>query len=131
MNENLKNIQDIFSKYSEIKLVYLFGSQARGDVGPISDYDFAIYFDTKDKKKIFDIKIELINKLTQVLKTNKVDVIALNMIESPELKFNIIKEGKLIFERDLFRILIEPKILNEYFDFRLMLLKNDLTRLEL
>jgi predicted nucleotidyltransferase len=131
MNENLKNIQDIFSKYSEIKLVYLFGSQARGDTGPISDYDFAIYFDTKDKKKIFDIKIELINKLSQVLKTNKVDVIALNMIEGPELKFNIIKEGKLIFERDLFRILIEPKILNEYFDFRIMLLKNDLTRLEL
>jgi predicted nucleotidyltransferase len=128
MNEKIKNIQDTFNKYPEVKLVYLFGSQARKDVGVISDYDFAIYVDIQDKKRIFDIKIELLNQLAQILKTDKVDLVILNMCESPELKFNIIKEGKLIFEREPFKILIEPKILNEYFDFHTMLLKHSLTQ---
>jgi len=129
MNEKeTRKLFDIFGKYPEIKLVYLFGSRVVGKVGPISDYDFAIYLDTRDKKKIFDIKIELLNQLSQILKTDKVDLVVLNMTESPELKFNIIKEGKLIFEREPFKLLIEPKILNEYFDFHTMLLKYGLTR---
>jgi predicted nucleotidyltransferase len=128
MNEKIKNIQDTFNKYPEVKLVYLFGSQARKDVGVISDYDFAIYVDIQDTERIFDIKIELLNQLVQILKTDKVDLVILNMCESPELKFNIIKEGQLIFERELFKILIEPKILNEYFDFHTMLLKHSLTQ---
>ncbi len=121
-------LSSVFDKYPEIKLAYIFGSRAGRDSGPISDYDFAVYLDTRDKKKALDIKIELLNQLSQVFKTDKVDVVVLNMSESPELKYNIINEGKLIFEREPFRILIEPKILNEYFDFRIMLLKYGLTR---
>jgi len=129
MNEKeIRKLFDIFGQYPEIKLVYLFGSRVMGEVGPISDYDFAIYLDTRDKKKIFDIKIELLNQLSLALKTDKVDLVVLNMTENPELKFNIIKEGKLIFEREPFKLLIEPKILNEYFDFHTMLLKHGLTR---
>ena len=129
MNEKeIRKLFDIFGQYPEIKLVYLFGSRVVGKAGPISDYDFAIYLDTRDKKKIFDIKIELLNQLSLALKTDKVDLVVLNITESPELKFNIIKEGKLIFEREPFKLLIEPKILNEYFDFHTMLLKHGLTR---
>jgi predicted nucleotidyltransferase len=129
MNEKeIRKLFDIFGQYPEIKLVYLFGSRVVGEVGPISDYDFAIYLDTRDKKKIFDIKIELLNQLSLALKTDKVDLVVLNTTENPELKFNIIKEGKLIFEREPFKLLIEPKILNEYFDFHTMLLKHGLTR---
>ena len=128
MNEEIRKLLGIFKKYPEIKLVYLFGSRVKGKAGPMSDYDFAIYLDTPDKKKIFNIKIELLNQLSQSLKTDKVDVMILNTTESPELKFNVINEGKLIFEREPFKILIEPKILNEYFDFRTMLLKHNLTR---
>jgi predicted nucleotidyltransferase len=128
MNEEIRKLLGIFEKYPEIKLVYLFGSQAKGKTGPMSDYDFAIYLDTMDKKKIFNIKVELLKQLSQSLKTDKVDVMTLNTIKSPELKFNVINEGKLIFEQEPFKILIEPKILNEYFDFRTMLLKYNLTR---
>jgi predicted nucleotidyltransferase len=128
MDYKIKNIQDAFSKYPEVKLAYFFGSRARKDAGLISDYDFAIYIDTQDKKRMFDIKIELLNQLAQILKTDNIDIVILNICESPELKFNIIKEGNLIFEREPFKILIEPKILNEYFDFHAMLLKYGLTR---
>ena len=130
MKENsfLKKLQPIFRFYPQIKLVYFFGSRAQKKEGPLSDYDFAFYLEEKDKKKISEIQFELIDKISRVLKTNKVDVIVLNLVESPELKYNIIKEGKLIYEKTPFKVLIEPKILQEFFDFQIMLKKYNLTR---
>jgi len=125
--ETIKNLNDLFLKYPEVKLVYFFGSQAKNEAGPLSDYDFAFYLEEKDKKKLFDLKLDLISNLSQILKTNKIDVVILNEIESPELKYNIIKEGKLIYEIEPYRLLIEPRILNDYFDFHYSLLKYNLT----
>ncbi|OGC48020.1 MAG: hypothetical protein A3A94_00125 [Candidatus Portnoybacteria bacterium RIFCSPLOWO2_01_FULL_43_11] len=127
-NKKLDNLKKIFGAYLEIKLVYLFGSRADEKIGPLSDYDFAIYLDERDKKRIFEIKFELQDKISRCLETDKVDVVILNLSEMPELKYNIIKEGKLIFEKEPFKVLIEPKILNEYFDFHTLLLKHGLTR---
>lgn len=121
-------IIDIFSSYPEVKLAYFFGSRAKGKEGPLSDYDFAVYLDEKDKKKMFDIKFKLYGELSLFLKTDKVDVVILNITESPELKYSIIRDGKLILVREPFKVLIEPKILNEYFDFHLMLSRYNLTR---
>jgi len=127
-NKTLQQLKSIFKNYPEIKLVYFFGSRATNKNGPMSDYDFAFYLDEKNKKKIFDLKLVLIAKLSCLLKTDKIDLVILNIAESPELKYNIIKEGKLIFEQEPFKVLIEPKILNEYFDFRSLLLRYNLTK---
>lgn len=126
--ENIKEISALFKLYPEIKLVYLFGSQAASKQGLLSDYDFAIYLDEKDKKRMLDIKLELMDKIGRTLKTDKVDIVILNIIESPEIKYNIIKDGKLIFEKEPFKVIVEPKILNEYFDFHSLLLKYNLTK---
>lgn len=125
---NLRKIREIFKFYPEIKLVYFFGSKIKGEDGFLSDYDFAVYLEEKDTKKLFEIKIDLINRLTKILKTDKIDLVILNTAESPELKYNIIKDGELIFEQEPYKVLIEPKILNEYFDFRLTLFKNNLAK---
>jgi len=127
-NLEIDNLKKLFQSKSQIKLVYLFGSQVSQKTGPLSDYDFAFYIDEKDKKKLFDLKLNLISKLSQLLKSDKIDVVILNMVESPELKYNIIKDGKLIFEREPYRILIEPQILNSYFDFHNLLLRYNLTK---
>jgi len=124
----INNLKNLFQFYLEIKLVYLFGSQANKTSGPLSDYDFAFYINEKDKKKSFDLKLDLIDKLSKFLRSDKIDVVILNMVESPELKYNIIKDGKLIFEREPYRILIEPQILNSYFDFHNLLLRYNLTK---
>ena len=126
-NKYIKKLNTIFKAYSEIKLVYFFGSKAICKESYMSDYDFAIYFDTKDKKRIYEIKFELFDKISRLLKTDKIDIVILNLAESPELKYNIIKEGKLIFETEPFKIIVEPQILNEYFDFHNLLLKYKLT----
>ena len=124
----LEKLVAIFNLYPKIKLVYLFGSRATNKEGPLSDYDFAIYLDEKDKNKISKIKLELLDKISRALKTDDIDVVILNTAESPELKYNIIKEGRLIFEKEPFRVVVEPKILTEYFDFRTLLLKYNLTK---
>ncbi len=96
--------------------------------GPTSDYDFAVYFNLrsdkeKDREKMFEIKFKLMDQLSRVLSTDKIDIAILNLAESPEFKYNIIKNGKLIYEKEPFLLLVEPKILNEYFDFRYLLKK--------
>jgi predicted nucleotidyltransferase len=127
-NKELKNLKEIFKKYPAIKVVYLFGSKALDTDGPLSDYDFAIYFDGRDRKKMFGIKLELFDRLSRFLNTDNIDIVILNTTEAPELKYQIIKEGKVIYEEQPYRILIEPKILNEYFDFHYMLSKYGLTK---
>ncbi len=126
--EEFSDLVSVFVDYAEIKLVYFFGSKAEGKAGALSYFDFAFYIDQKDHKKLYELKLSLIDRLSLFLKTDKVDVALLNLIDSPEMKYNIIKYGKLIFEREPFKVLIEPKILNEYFDFHSMLLRNNLTK---
>lgn len=124
----LAELNPIFVEDPGIKLVYFFGSRAEGKDGVLSDFDFAFYIDERDHKKLLELKLSLIEKLSISLKTDKVDVAILNLIDGPEMKYHIIKDGKLIFEREPFKVLIEPKILNEYFDFHSMLLRNNLTK---
>ena len=129
MDDSIREkLNGIFLHYPRIKLVYLFGSRATGEAGPLSDYDFAIYFDEKDPKKMFDIKLELMGQLCRILGTDEVDIAILNLSEMPEFKFNVIREGQLIYEEEPFRVIVEPKILNEYFDFKLILSRYGLTK---
>lgn len=125
---NNEKLKDIFRDYPEIKLVYFFGSRAINKSGPLSDYDFAFYFNKINKKKILDIKFILFDRIGRLLKTDKIDIVILNLAEKPELKYRIIKEGKLIFEREPYKLLAEPKILNEYFDFHNLLSRYNLTK---
>lgn len=122
-----KSLLPIFQSHPEVKLVYLFGSTARGDRGPMSDYDFAVFLGSKDKREITRIRFQLVDEISRALKTDKVDVVILDSAKSPELKYNILQEGKLIFEREPYRVLVEPRILNEYFDFHQALKRHGLT----
>lgn len=124
-----KVLSTIFnSLYPQVKLVYFFGSRAKDKYGPLSDYDFAVYLDEKDGKRRFEIKLGLIEKLSRKIGTDAVDVVVLNDTESPELKYSIIKEGRLIYEKEPYKVFTEPRILNEYFDFMHGLRKYGLTK---
>ena len=127
--ENIKEkLEPVFKLYPQVKLVYFFGSKARGNGGPLSDYDFAIYLDESDAKRRFEIRLELMAKLSMCLKTDDVDVCVVNDIDAPELKYNIVQEGKIIYEEEPFKVLIEPHIFHDYFDFIYGLRKYGLTK---
>lgn len=124
----IRNLVNIFKLYPQVKLVYFFGSRARSVNSSLSDYDFGVYLEEKDKKKRFDIRLGLMGRLSRELKLDAVDVVVLNDAESPELKYNIIKEGKVIYEKEPYKVSLEPRILNEYFDFMYGLRKYSLTK---
>ncbi|MDD5738335.1 MAG: nucleotidyltransferase domain-containing protein [Candidatus Pacebacteria bacterium] len=128
MQNSQEEYKKIFSKYPQVKLAYLFGSRANGTAGPLSDYDFAVYLDEKNSQKRFDIRLELMAKLSLLLKTDAVDVVVINDTENPDLKYNIVKEGNLLIEKEPYKLLVEPQIINEYFDFNFGLFKNNLTK---
>jgi len=116
----IKKLKKIFENCPSVKLAYIFGSRARGDADIKSDYDFAVYLDKKDSSKRFDIKLELMRIFSDLFKTDAVDVVILNDTDNPLLKFLVIKEGILLKEVEPYKLKLEPKILNEYFDYRLM-----------
>ncbi len=45
--KKLKEMPD----FNRVKFVILFGSRAEGRAGPMSDYDFAVYYDGDDKER--------------------------------------------------------------------------------
>lgn len=127
-NIDIAKIKEAAAAFAQIKLFYIFGSRARREAGVLSDFDFAIYLDENDKIKMRDIQFELSAKIAQILKTDRVDIVVLNLTNNPSLKYNIVKDGQLILEKEPYKIIIEPRILNEYFDFQMELKKFNLTK---
>ena len=129
MNSDLiEQLKSILARFSTIKVAYLFGSQANGTAGPLSDYDIAIYTDAAAPSEDFKLRIDIANAVSKELKTDAVEVLSLNSTESPELKFAVIRDGILLKEVEPFKVMVEPKIMNEYFDFREGLRRNNLTK---
>ena len=126
--DDLAGLASIFEQHHQVKLVYLFGSRAEVAAGPLSDWDFAVHLDERDPKTAFDIRMSLLDSLQRRLGTDNVEVVILNQVESPEFKYNVITTGNLIYEREPFRVLVEPRILHEYFDFRDLLRRHGLTK---
>ena len=126
--EQEEQVKAIITSHPEIKLAYLFGSQVTGNTGPMSDYDFAFYMEGLDEKKRFDLRLKLDHELSKILQVDAVDIVVLNDTDMPELKYDIIREGIVLHEEEPYKVLIEPRILNEYFDFHAMLKRHGLTR---
>lgn len=126
--EQLTAVKAIMQSHPVIKLVYLFGSQASGQTGPLSDYDFAIYLDNVDRQARFELQLELMSQLGKLLKTEKIDVVVLNDLDVPELAYAIIRDARILYAEEPYQLLVEPRILNQYFDFHLSLKRHGLTR---
>ena len=62
------------------------------------------------------------------LKNDNIDIVILNTAAGSDLKYSIISEGKLLYEKEPYKILVEPNILNEYFDYNSMMKMHKLTK---
>ena len=112
----------IFQKERGILFCYLFGSQTTKNTVSDSDVDLAVFFEKNQVNDFFERRLELIGELSKLL-GKEADVVVLNTAP-PFLRYVVLKESKLIFERDKGkRIDFEPKSLNEYFDFKPILEK--------
>lgn len=95
------------------ELAYLFGSMARGEAGPLSDYDFAVLAHDGGPQEYY----RLLHELSILMGGAKVDVVMLK--EAPvELRYRAIKEGILLYQKDRYtRVEFEGDTLSRYFDF--------------
>ncbi|MBI2459336.1 MAG: nucleotidyltransferase domain-containing protein [Parcubacteria group bacterium] len=100
-DKNIKSISNILKKRQEVSFAYLFGSQAKGKAGPLSDLDIAVFFNhkvSKDERNSirYDIKDEIEIALEM---PDKVDVIPLNDAQ-PLLEREVVYKGKIIYNKD-------------------------------
>ena len=116
LNLNKNQLYNYF-KNQPVELAYLFGSQTSGKVKPLSDIDLAVLFkeDFTDQER-FTFKIKILGDLSEILKTDKIDLVDLKKAP-PFLQFEAIRKRKEIFVRDEnIRIGFETKVLFDFFD---------------
>ena len=95
----------------------LIGSQARGNPGPLSDVDIAVWHDPDlASRGRFDLQLELSGQATRALETDEVDVVLLNNAP-PLMRHRAIRDGKRLVERDHDeRVRLETRAIIEYLD---------------
>jgi len=89
----IRQIMDLAVKY-RVQKVILFGSRARGDQSPVSDYDFAIYGESLSDvaKASFGADVEDMKTL------KKIDILFVDAATPEKLLKNIAQEGVVIYE---------------------------------
>jgi len=110
-------LSETLEKYPAVQFAYLFGSQATGEVTPMSDVDIAVYLnDDLASAKQFKLQLHLIGVLCQILQRNDVELAILND-EDIVLCYEVLNNGKLILCRnDETRIEFFVRTIREYFD---------------
>ena len=110
-------VREVLLGQEEAVFAYVFGSTATGKTRKTSDVDIAVYLAPQEKTKFFDIRLKLLELLTRAI-PSQADVLVLNTA-APFLRYVVLKEGKLVFERNPeARLDFELKALNEYFDYK-------------
>jgi predicted nucleotidyltransferase len=114
-----KKLKNIFEDYPYIVSAYLFGSQASGKIGPMSDVDIAILLrDNAPKgKKLIHEEDYLAYRIAETIQAKEVDLIELNR-QGLIFVHNVLKTGKLIYDADPdLRIKFVSKVISDYCDF--------------
>ena len=95
----------------------LIGSQARGEAGPLSDVDIAVWHEPDlDRDQSWDLQLSLIGAACDALKTNEVDVVMLNQAP-PLFQHRAIRDAVSLVERERDqRVRFETRALLDYFD---------------
>ena len=101
----VNRITTTVEKLPNLKLLILFGSRARGEHRPDSDWDLAISYDETNRqthiKEISNDYLTSLSILSELFEINRdlIDLIELDRC-SPLMKYQVARDGKLIYEKN-------------------------------
>jgi uncharacterized protein len=108
-------IERVIARHPNVILAYLFGSQVRGEIGPLSDIDVALLLNDADETGM--VRGKLRSAIAEALGEERVDVVFLNRA-TVEFAYAIIADGEPIYQRDAgTRVEYEAKIMSLYCDY--------------
>ncbi len=110
-------IKKIFDR-NGVLLAYVFGSVAQEKTGPLSDIDFAVYFEESlSKSEREDLYLDILNDLIEPL-GDDIDLVSMNKANLL-LNFNIIKSGEILFQKnETVKVQIEAEIMRKNLDMK-------------
>lgn len=109
-----RGLQRFFRREEAVVMAYLFGSEARGATGRLSDVDIAVLL-LKSFDLTLDYRLYLMGKIAEII-GRETDVVILNEAP-PLLRYEVIKCGRVIYCRDEGeRVTFEERTLDEYLD---------------
>lgn len=113
----IQKLRKYFLTRGEVIAVYVFGSLVRGTFTDNSDIDLGLMLkDNQDKISAFDLKLELMEELENLLDC-EVDIVIFSQADL-RMQHQMLK-GELILGRDnRQRIRREQRLLDMYFDMR-------------
>ena len=99
IGERIEAARAMLQSERPLLFAYLFGSLAAGKAGPLSDVDIAVYLD--DATDIGKYRLELIERLVDVLGTERLDLVVLNTAPT-SLAGRVLAERKVLVDREPF-----------------------------
>ena len=98
-----KKLASIFRTHPSALFAYLYGSYAKGEEGPLSDIDIAVFFDKQlARAKRDKAKDAAEYDIIDAFPKQKIDLIDLNDFDSltPLLEREIVYDGILVYSKD-------------------------------
>jgi len=95
--KKIKLLKHVFSKFKDINAAYLFGSHAEDRENKYSDLDIGLVLNDGYNPML---KLDILIKLTENNFEN-IDIVILNPA-NPLIKYEVIKNNKLIYKQDSF-----------------------------
>lgn len=110
-----RSVEAVVNAQVQVRLVYLFGSQVSGEIGPLSDIDLGVLL-ARDAP-MARIRAQLAHHLSAALGGDSVDLVILN--QAPiELAYAVIAQGKILYQRDRAeRVEYEADVMSRYGDY--------------
>lgn len=127
----MSRLASYFASLDHVLLAYVFGSHARGQAGPLSDLDIAVMVDeTLDADQSFDLRLEIIGGLMDILRVKDADVTILN--QAPlALRYRVLRDGVLLYCRDPdVRVEFTARTVTAYLDFKPIIERHERAILE-
>ena len=106
-----------------VAVVYLFGSQAEGIAGPMSDIDIGVLYSdsnhlNRNRGELYQALYDIFTDVFDMRGFKDIDIVMLDRAPL-ELRFDVITHGKVIFETDHeFRRDFEERTAALYRDFK-------------